>query len=393
MVPLDCKISEKNDMRAWFLGFAAAGLFCAADDGALAQPACSLAAAKPQEISQDVSLSGHPFSAVPASDGCHVFVSLTGASSKLVVLAVDKGALSVAHSFSVQGQLTGLALSPDGRFLIGANGSGATLFDVSRILAGADKPEIGYLNDPKGAGSIYAAFSRDGHLLFVANERSASITVHDFAGLIAGQPDHAGHIETGGAPVGLAVSPDGKYLYSTSEVERGGGQECAAEGGNGPRHAPGRLMVIDIAAAERDPSTAVVRDVAAGCNAVRVVLSADGARAFVTARGENALLAFDTAKLLAKAGDALTMKVKTGSSPVGVLAAGGHVFVTNSDRFGGGAHQTVQVFDEKTLTPAGPAIAAGGFPRELSLMPDGKTLLITNFATQTVEAVDLASLP
>jgi hypothetical protein len=37
-------------------------------------------------------------------------------------------------------------------------------------------------------------------------------------------------------------------------------------------------------------------------------------------------------------------------------------------------------------------IAAGSFPREMALLPDG-TLLVTNYASGQVEAVDVASIP
>jgi hypothetical protein len=44
-----------------------------------------------------------------------------------------------------------------------------------------------------------------------------------------------------------------------------------------------------------------------------------------------------------------------------------------------------------------PALAgylpAGGFPRQMALEPDGRTLLVTNFASGQLELVRVASLP
>jgi hypothetical protein len=44
-----------------------------------------------------------------------------------------------------------------------------------------------------------------------------------------------------------------------------------------------------------------------------------------------------------------------------------------------------------------PALAgllpAGEFPREMALEPDGRTLLVTNFASGQVEAVNVVGLP
>jgi DNA-binding beta-propeller fold protein YncE len=104
------------------------------------------------------------------------------------------------------------------------------------------------------------------------------------------------------------------------------------------------------------------------------------------------LMVFDTAKLRA-GGEALAQKVPVGVAPIGVAADKGKVFVTNSDRFGGGSTQSVSVLEE--ANPSGPqaSIPAGGFPRELKFTSDGKTLLVTNFASSTLELVDLARLP
>jgi YVTN family beta-propeller protein len=108
-------------------------------------------------------------------------------------------------------------------------------------------------------------------------------------------------------------------------------------------------MVIDIAKAAITPSDAIVGRADAGCSPVRVALSPDGARAYVTARGQNQLLVFDTAKLQA-GGNALVAQIPVGKSPVGVTTANDKVFVTNSDRFGGSADQSVSVMDAQNLS-------------------------------------------
>jgi DNA-binding beta-propeller fold protein YncE len=337
-----------------------------------------------------VPLPGHPFSAIPSADGCTIFVSLTAKDSHLAVLKRDGGTVTLLHTVAAMGLLTGMALSPDGRYLAAANGAGVTLFDTAKLIAGADKPELGYLNDRTGAGSIYAAFTPDQHLLFVSDERSQSITVYDFAGLLAGKGAKAvGEIRTGDAPVGLAFSPDGKRLYATSEVASPSGG-CTENGGHS--HGPGILMVIDVARAATDPSGAVLARVSAGCSPVRVALSPDGNTAYVSARGQNALMVFDTAKLPADSDHALAAQVAVGTAPVGVAAAKGKVFVTNSNRFGGGDAQSVSVLDAANLSAAPTAIAAGGFPRELKTTADGNTLLVTNYTSGTLELVDLARL-
>lgn len=374
-------------MAAWnrvTFGLALAGLLLAA--GA-ARADCNLPAA---DAVLQVPLPGHPFSAIPTADGCTIFVSLTAKDSHVAVLKREGGTVTLLHNIATAGLLTGMALSPDGRYLAAANGGGVTLFDTAKLVSGADKPELGYLNDRAGAGSIYAAFTPDQHLLFVSDERNQSITVYDFAGLLAGKgAKPVGEIRTGLAPVGLAFSPDGKRLYSTSEVASSSGN-CSENGERG--HGPGNLMVIDVARAATDPSGAVLARVSAGCSPVRVALSADGAAAYVSARGQNALMVFDTAKFSSDSDHALTTQITVGTAPVGVAVVKGKIFVTNSNRFGGGEAQSVSVLDAADLSAKQAALPAGGFPRELKATADGNTLLVTNFTSSTLELVDLARL-
>lgn len=373
----------KTHRISW--GLALAGLMVCAQS---ARADCNQAAA---DAVTHIALAGHPFSAIPSSDGCTIFVSLTAAkNSHIAVLKRDNGLVTLLHDIPAEGLLTGMALSPDGRFLAAANGAGATLFDTVKLVAGADKPALGYLNDRPGAGSIYTAFTPDQHFLFVSDERAQALTVYDFAGILAGRGvKPVGEVRTGDAPVGLAFSPDGKRLYSTSEVASPSGG-CSENGGR--THGEGALMVIDVAHAATDPSGAVMSRVSAGCSPVRVALSPDGTTVYVTARGQNALLVFDAAKLLDDREHALIAKIAVGVSPVGVVATKDKLFVTNSNRFGGGANQSVSVLDARDLSAAQASIPAGGFPRELKLTADGNTLLVTNFVSSTLELVDLARL-
>ena len=345
-----------------------------------------------QAITQ-IDVPGRPFAAVPSLDGCTIFVSLTGKKgrSEIAVLSRSGGALTLARTVAAPGQLTGLALSRDGSILVGANGWGLTLFSTKRLIAGDDQAVLGSLSDGGGAGSIYTAFSPDDHLLFVSDERSNTLSVYDFAAMLAGQPiQMIGQIRTGGAPVGLAFSPDGRWLYSTSEVAPGE-RSCPAEG-KGGAHPPGMLMVIDVARSAMEPANAVVARIPAGCNPVRVAVSPSGDRVYVTARSSNALQVFDADKLIHDGEHALSASVPVGQSPVGVAVGQGRIFVANSDRFGGGRHQSISIVDASHLDAPAGSIPAGGFPRELRVTADGKSLLVTNFESESVELIDVSRL-
>jgi hypothetical protein len=75
----------------------------------------------------------------------------------------------------------------------------------------------------------------------------------------------------------------------------------------------------------------------------------------------------------------------------GRAAGGRHRFAAT------GAASGLAVVSVPAALAGRPALAgylrAGGFPREMALEPDGRTLLVTNFSSQQLEAVDVADLP
>lgn len=347
-----------------------------------------------QEIMQ-VPLPGRPFAAIPTSDGCTLFVSLTDTapgSSQVAVMARRGGAVALLRTVPVRGQATGMALGPDGKVLALADGRGVALFDVRKMIGGDGDPLLAAGDDGAKSGAVYVAFSPDGRLLAVSDEQARAISLYDVSAVRPGQRLKAiGRIPVASGPTGLVFSPDGQRLYAAVQTGGGFGAECPAETGAGRGHAAGVLTVIDVQKAQSSPGRAVLAEVPAGCNPVRVALSASGDRAYVSARGSDVLAVFDTARLLADRHKAMVGGFRVGRSPVGVAVARGRVFVTNSDRFGGRQNQSVAVID-----PAGQAppltIPAGGFPRELRVTADQKTLIVTNFTSRTLELVDLDRL-
>jgi DNA-binding beta-propeller fold protein YncE len=189
--------------------------------------------------------------------------------------------------------------------------------------------------------------------------------------------------------VGMAVSPDGRWLYATSEV--------MAQKPNGD---VGTLTVINLARAETDLAASVVATVAAGCNPVRVITSADGREVWVTARASDDLLCFSAAALQTDPRRALVAIVRVGEAPVGLMLVrnGSLVVVADSNRFGArGASSDLGVVNVADALAGKAAvlghIPAGQFPREMALEPDGQRLLVTNYASGQLEAVSIPTLP
>jgi len=395
---------------------------CAKSSARIGGGACTQPATRPVAT---VELPGNPFQAVATSDGCHVFVSLAGATEPsdprrpprpgafiggVAVVSRLRGDPSLTRVVQLEGSPWGMALTHDGGLLIVASDDRVAFVDPVRLIAGAQNAVVGYLNDAPMAGRFYANVTPDDRWLFLSDESTKAITVVDLARARAsGFKDSAvvGRIPTGQAPIALTFSADHRFLYTTSQVApavynwpstcHAPGSEAARTGAS---YAQGAVLVIDVLRATHAPADAVVGAVPAGCNPVRLVTSPGGDVAYVSARTDNALLAFDTRRLLSDPSHALIGRVPVGTAPVGVAVfdRGARIAVTNSNRFGdSNATQNLTIIDAQKITSGGDAVLgtvpAGVFPRELRVTDDQKTLLLTNFGSKNLAVIDLARLP
>jgi DNA-binding beta-propeller fold protein YncE len=290
----------------------------------------------------------------------------------------------------------GEAMTPDGRFVLVAAGSGLTVVDAAKARRPEVRAVLGSLqavraNEGTGAldprSAIEVAVTPNGRYAFVSLEYLGKIAVFDLRAARASGWTHSGLrglIPIGLVNVGLAVSPDGQTLYATRAIHA-----------DQPTAHPGTLALIDVKEAAQHPSAAEVRQVAAGCDPVRVLATPDGRTVWVTARASNALLGFSASRLATSPGTALEHDVRVGEAPVGLALVddGRRIVVLNSNRFGVvGAAAHLSLVDAERAKLIG-AIRAGAFPREAASSSDGKTLLVTNWTSQELEAVQLGTLP
>ena len=368
-----------------------------------------------RDASITVATPGNPFQALPSVDGCWVFVSITrGANQSSAIALYRRSAGTIAHvrELSLAGSPAGMALTSDGKLLVVADNDRVAFIDTDRLTAGRSNAILGYLVDTSAKGRVYASVTPDDNFAFIADENSSTVSVIDLAkarssGFSA--TSTVGKIPTGAAPIAMVFSPDHKLVYITGQrapASLGWPIECKREANNPandltPVNPAGAVHIVDVERAKRDPATAVVASVPAGCSPVRLVLSPDGSRAYVSARNSNTLLAFDTGKLLTDPRGAIIGRVPVGSSPVGVAVVNGgrQIVVTNSNRFAGATNdaQSLTIIDAAKVSDGAAAVVgsipAGAFPRELRVTPDGRTLVLTNFGSRTIQLVDLARLP
>jgi DNA-binding beta-propeller fold protein YncE len=289
----------------------------------------------------------------------------------------------------------GLALTHDGRYLLVAAGSGAVVIDVHRAENGSRRAVLGRLTsatqgNPALAGSVAVAISPDDRYAYVARSRASGIAVFDLAAALADRlrrSGYLGRVPLLYGPSDVAADPGGRWLYATS---------LASATGAGS----GTLSLIDATRARTDPSTALVHSVAAGCEPVRVALSAGGRLVWVTALADHAVLGFSRSLLLHRPRQARIAHVLVGSAPVGVLPvdSGRRLLVADSGPSAVAAPGPgVTVVDVSAALAGRPAalgaVAAGIYPRELTVPPGRRTAYVTNSGSAQVEAVNLNDLP
>lgn len=345
-----------------------------------------------------VRVPGHPFEPVFSNDGCTVYVSLAPEGA-IVVLDWQNGGYRLLRTVRIGGRPTGMVLTHEGSTLIAADfGQGQVdVLDAARLVSGQGNPVRARLGGGALRGAVYVNVTPDDRDLLVSDERAASVSVIELAsGRVLGA------IPTGAAPIALTFSPDGRWLFMTSEVARpdwGWARTCPSQaraGRGGPKVMPqGAILVAQVQLVETDPAHAVVATVPAGCSPVRLVLSPDGAVAYITARTDDAVVAYATAKLETKSAEPEIGHMRVGTAPVGVAATpdGRWVIATDSNRFAGGGGQ-LDVIAASAFGAARPpqrrTLPAGQFPRELRFRPDGAVLAVTNFGSEAVEFINLA---
>ena len=143
----------------------------------------------------------------------------------------------------------------------------------------------------------------------------------------------------------------------------------------------------------------MVATVAAGCGPVRIATIEQGNIVLVTARESDELLAFSAAGIRAGSAHALVAAVRVGEAPVGLTPAVGGtlVAVADSNRFyARGARAALTIVNTADMLAGRPSVVgqltAGGFPRDVAVSSDGRTLFVADFDSSQMQVVDLSGL-
>jgi DNA-binding beta-propeller fold protein YncE len=357
-------------------------------------PECTTATAKQTPLrrvrSQTASLGGAPFGVAVTADGKYSFVS-TG--NGVAVLSNHGGSLAPTQVATIPapGANKGEALTHDGSYLLAAAGSGAYVINVREAEAGDTGAALGRLTSPGGMGAVEVSISPDDDFAFITLQDSSEMAVFNLPKSLAGglgQSGFVGMVPLGADPVGIAQSPDGRWLYVAQENEPT------------PTPVEGKLYVLSMSAAETHRKAAVRSSVTAGCGPARITVSANGSDVWVTDRESNALVVFSADKLLSNPADSIIARVNVGQTPIGVtfIRGGTEIMVADSNlNHVHGADTLTLVSTQRALQGGGSAavlgfLPSGQTPREFGLEPGG-TLLVTDNSSGQLQAIDTRSLP
>ena len=354
--------------------------------------------------------SGHPAQAIWTPDGQYILVTVTRQrpiQSGVEVFRVEGTKFKrIAWQPLGSEPAQGIVIIPNTRIVaVGLSNAGVVFLSLDGVLEGKADPRVLAQGDRPGSG--YLAATPDGKTLFVANEylHGGSVGIialrRDPKGQLA--PQAVAQIPTPRATPGIAFSPDATRLYAVDEViakdlpEHLPGidvpelhhENCVQAAGSPPMP-NGGLFVIDVAKASAPPidyspqherPDAVLRLINAGCSPVREAVSSDGKTVYVTARGDDSILVFDAAALEHDPEHALLRTLETnGIAPVG-LALFDHdrkLLVANSNRFSfGPGNATVIDLSDPAKPTFLQTIKTGLFPRNITVAPDGRSMLLT----------------
>ncbi len=367
-------------------------------------PACTTNKAPAKKLSVPSQLadvpSGQPFGIQVSRDRKFVFTV-----TPLTVEVFARGAdLSLTHMFTYtvtnQGMgAAGAAMTSNGKFMLVAAGSGIVVMNVHNMEVGALPAAVGTLTVPGiqgNGGAVEVAVSPDNRFAFVTLKNVDVLAVFNLRKAIKkndfGIGEFVGEIRLGTNTVGLALSPDGKWIYVTSYAI------------NDPQGTRGLISVLRLTEAERNTKESRVSQTSAGCMPARVIASADGKTVWVTARGSNALLGFSASLLRTDPKHALIADVPVGNTPIGVA-------LVNHDSRLVVADTNIPPDHSKATSPPGnlavvnvaaalagkPAllgyIPSGALPREFGIVPGGRNLIASDNGSMQLQVLDVSKLP
>jgi DNA-binding beta-propeller fold protein YncE len=346
--------------------------------------------------------SGAPFDVQTTANGKWSFVSerLPSGQTSVAVYRNGTGAPRYVRSIvipdtAIPSNGPGEAITSDGRNLLVVDGSGVAVVDTARAESGAPRPVLGTMSAQPGGSGWEVAVTPNGRYAFVTYPAGGGFAVFDLAEAMRSGFRQSGFVglevfnDTAGMSDGVAVSPDGHWLYAASALE---------------------LVRVNLTTSIRrggNPFADVAYAPFPGCYPNRIVVSSSGKTVWVTDSYENKVFGFSATRITDDPNHALVATVPVGELPVGLglFDNGQRLLVADSDyaAFDAEAPQpaakeepnlvvinTVAALAGRTAVIG--SIQSGLWPRSIAIDTSNATALVTNSASAQLESVSLSSI-
>ena len=252
-----------------------------------------------------------PLSAVLSPDSSHILLLLNGWRQQGVQV-VNRKTGTVTQTVEQAAAFIGLTFSPDGRTVYASGGNTDVVYRyewAANKLTLRDSLVLRARTRPRSNGTSYPgglATSRDGRLLYVAENLADSLAVIDIASGSILQ-----RVAAGRYPYGVVVDRDGTVYVSSWGTKHVHPFATTAD----------RLIALPAIAVARHPST--------------LLLSSDGSRLFVASASTDAISVIDvrTRAVVSTLHDPTPANLGQGSAPIGLVLSrdGTRLYVTEGD--------------------------------------------------------------
>jgi hypothetical protein len=282
-----------------------------------------------------------------------------------------------------------LALTRDEKVLVLSSGDHLTFFDTGKLMSGAGDPLLGRIGGKQFRVGFGVAITPDDKYVLAVQSATSVVAMVDLAKARASGFNEGAVVTTMPAslPIMLAVSPDGRFLYTTNQ--RTPDVISAPRTCSGGKEPEDVVSVYDLTKAATNGATATIGFASAGCNPQTIRLSPDGARLYVTAGGEftdptiptaeNVLAVFETRPVLEGRPPAPVTRVPVPTLPITVIDTGKRVVVGFLGIPARNPNPSNLLVIDAARIASGAAAILGTLPLRgdtLGLMPDGHTLIV-----------------
>lgn len=324
----------------------------------------------------------------------------------------------------------GSAITPDGRFVYVANNNndGIPNADSVSVIDVATNTVVTTIHDASFNEPYTITINAAGTKAYVTNSNSTTVTIINIAtntviGTIGGFDGPSGFVITpdgttayvnnyggpngvgsgngttvnvvdlatntivgpaitvGLAPAGLAVTPDGAFVYVINYVDGNPGT--------------GTVTLIDTAT-----NTLVGTTIPGFSGPFQIIITSNGRYAYVTNFGSNNFSPVGTTvSVIDLRSNTVVATIKVGTQPSGIAITpnGRFVYVTNYNTLYLGPNftnltpgqGTIMIIDTCTHKVICPLIVVGSSPANIVITPDGRRAYVSNYSANTVSVVDI----